>query len=324
MSTSLLTARLTVRTFMRQNGYDTTLYNDYQIDNAIADCGEQLARETRLLQIVGTLTLGMGSITLPTMPANFRPDRLMSAYLVGDNIQVFPRNGQFYSPYFSQSAPVAAPGVNRSMLDLAPYQQVLTETYAFRTPVTSGTVTLFTGQPQKIAFKDRTGNGIVFPQPDQNYSAEMIWNNLFATWTLGTQGPWSSTVTYQPGDVVSTGGHNYQALVNSAANLNQTPASSPTYWTDLGAATAVTPPDAVTFPLVDDYLRAILMFGAPSRIQYSEPLGGYAARAREQWDAFVKEMGSRGDLGENYFQRAPANRDWGNYAEDFGGGVTNG
>jgi hypothetical protein len=47
-------------------------------------------------------------------------------------------------------------------------------------------------------------------------------------------GAWSGATTYNPQDVVSSGGYTYVSL--SVSNLNHTPASSPTWWSQLPTA----------------------------------------------------------------------------------------
>ena len=73
MSINLAIARVTVRGWLRSNGYDATLYTDSQIDQAIADCGEEVARKTILLRKTSQITLTINDNTLPAMPTNFRP-----------------------------------------------------------------------------------------------------------------------------------------------------------------------------------------------------------------------------------------------------------
>ena len=306
MAMNLIQARQTTRAWMRSNGYDTSLYADAIIDRAISDCGEELARDTILLQKVSDIALTVNISDLPSMPTGFRPDRLMSAYLSGDNVVVVPPQWG-YSPYTQIGAPSNTYGSPRSQLGLIAFQQLQELEYAYRTAIpngVSGTVTLFTQQPQLMAFIDRFGTcGKVFPCPDQNYTMKMVWNDLFTNWVIGTQGAWSASVMYQPGDVVSSGGDTYQALIQNT-NIAVGTAST---WLDNGAG-SLTAPGSVTFQVPDDYMQPILIDGAPGKAQFNEPLGAFGERALERWNAFVRKMADKGDLGEKFFQMEPARR----------------
>ena len=321
MATTLLQARARVRAWLRSNGYDSTLYPDAIIDTAISDCGEELARLSILLQQNSDLTLTNGSPALPAMPTGFRPDRLMSAYLIGDNVQVVPPQWA-YAPYCQIGAPANIYGNPRSQLGLMPYQQLLELEYAYRTAIpqgSGGSPTLFSGQPQIMAFTDRTGIGKVFPCPNQDYTMRMVWNALFTNWTIGTQGAWSASTVYQPGDVVSSGGNLYQAIIQNS-NIAVGTAST---WTSLGAG-SLTAPGSVTFQIPDDYLNTLIIWGCPATVQFNEPLGAFAESARVKWNKFVKDMGDQGDLGENFFQQEPAQRGGGAYGGVLGFGFFGG
>ena len=70
--------------------------------------------------------------------------------------------------------------------------------------------------------------------------------------------PWSSTATYALGDIVTSGGQDYQSLV--AGNINHTPASSPTYWTLTQPGSAV----GIQGFVASDIGRQIRLFSEPA------------------------------------------------------------
>ncbi len=71
---------------------------------------------------------------------------------------------------------------------------------------------------------------------------------------------------------------------------------------------AVPNPITVTFNIVDDYMRPVLIYGAPATLQYNDVTSKYAMNAKELWADFIRTMAAKGDLGEKVIDRSPAQR----------------
>ncbi len=270
-----------------------------QVDLAFSSRCDELIRRAWLLLSINTITATANDNTIPTMPANFRPDRLKQAYLTGSNVIVNTGSMEGYSPYYSIGAPLIPwDRYQTANLRLAPYIEVLNKTLAYQN---SGGGSI-TGQPTDIAFDQISGSGLFFPTPDQNYSCTIRWNQLFTTWSFGTQGAWSSAIQYYVGDVVSNGGHTYQAILPS---LNVAVGTAST-WTDLGVST-ITAPASVTFNLPDDYLLPVIQKGVRATLlQVDKDNANLAATALKEWNDYLVEMESKGDLGENFVTQTPS------------------
>lgn len=287
MSINLRSARRIVRLYAR-NAQDSTMYSDEQIDIALQTAADELILKAGILPRMDTFTAATNVYLLPSMPANFRPDRLRRAYLTGSNVQVsapVPLDPHYAD--YSRGAYLGGMGQpNTCDLTLASVQNILDWLYS------SGGASK--GQPQSMAFDQRTATGYLYPIPDQNYTVNLWWNDLFATWPAGSQGTYSSAVTYNNGDVVEVSGTLYQSIQGS--NLNHAPASNAAFWQSLGSGTG-TDPAAFTFNVVDDYLRGVCQFGAPAKMQWNEPENGYAASAQQKWDTYIQSLVGKGNLG---------------------------
>ncbi len=312
---NLLAARLMIQSQLHSNGFDPTTYTAFVLDNALADCGEELARKTVCLFRTDTISLATGVSTIApgSLPTGFRPDRFKTAYLTGSNVHVDAYPSGYYNPDLVEGAPIIPMGIRRrATLINRSFEQLNEQAIFWRDQ---------TGQPSDIAFSTRLGVGAVVPVPDDTYNLTLKWNDLFATaaWRQGTRGAWAVGTQYYPGDIVEAGssgsvttGTIYQG---TTPNLAVAPSSNTTTWVSLGAGT-LTAAAGITINLVDDYLRPVLLYGAPSRLQYNEPGNAYAMNARAQWDAFVLSMKEEGDLGESVIQAEPTARG-GGYAFQY-------
>jgi hypothetical protein len=186
MSLTVATARGLVQKNLRSNGFDTTLYSATDLDYAISEAGEELAREAVLLRTVGTASLASGAQSIATadLPTGLRPDRLMNVYLIGNNVEVMIGTGVL-PPYYTEGAPMVPLGNSkRAIMDLLPYTTVLERSYATR----DGSGNLLTGQPQAMAFQDLTGTNLFYPAADATYTVAFEFNRLFTTWSIGGGG----------------------------------------------------------------------------------------------------------------------------------------
>ena len=186
MALTIAMGRTFVQNNLRSNGFDTTLYNTTNIDQAISEAGEELAREAVLLRTTQTAPLASGASSIATanLPTGFRPDRLMNAYLIGNNVEVMIGTGVL-PPYYTEGAPMVPLGNSRrAVLDLLPYTTVLERSYATR----DGSGNLLQDQPQAMAFQDLTGVNLFYPAADDNFVVAFEFNRLFTNWTIGGAG----------------------------------------------------------------------------------------------------------------------------------------
>src|ERR1035437_1536612 len=171
MALNLITIRQTCRQFAR-NALGSTQYPDQQIDVAFSQRADELIRRAWLLLTLNQISTTASSNAVPTMPTNFRPDRIKQAYLTGSNVVITPWTGPGYSPYYSIGAPVNPNCLYRTAkLQLPPFLDVLNRTLAYQAnpPL---------GQPTDIAFDQLSGSGLFWPTPDQIYTVNIQWNQL--------------------------------------------------------------------------------------------------------------------------------------------------
>lgn len=273
---TLAQLRLSVR-YAARNATSSAEYPDSQIDDAIQCAADRWIRATHESAKLTTSTFTVGSNILPAFPSTFTAMQILDTYLT--------LSGQLINP----------------PITITTYQDVLASQivqwpWCFPGPYTAQTQTTPpTGQPTLIGFSDTT-DAISNYLADKAYVLNLWWWDLFTQWQAGAQGPWSSTTQYQPGDVVSSGGNIYQALLS---NLNVAVGTAGT-WTNLGAGT-VAVPTTLTFNLSDQSLRVLARFGAAGWLQLAEP--EKAPQAKDflaQFDAEAKRfaamaIGSRGE-----------------------------
>lgn len=292
MAYTLSMARSYIRLFAR-NAQSSAAYTDQQVDFALQTAVDKLVRETCLLTRIDAITLTSGSNILPAMPDNFRPDRIEQIYLSSSNAQVNPG---YLDPDFSYNtvgAPFFYDGLPNTVgLSICTYQNLLDHQQAYAQ----------NSQPTMVAFNARTGTGLCWPIPDQNYTATIVWNELFTKWPAGLQGVFSTSNTYTMGDVVVTGTASpytaYQSLIaNNATNSVNTTAA----WLTIGTTSQSTPV-SLTFNVVDDYLTECFAYGAGSLMQLTEPENRYAALAQEKFTDFINSMRGKGNLGVQSIQ----------------------
>lgn len=288
---NLVQGRSYAKLFIRNGGQDPLAYSDQQIDFAFQTCADRLIREGRIEPVLCTITLNASNSQLTGFPTNFRTDRVVKAYISSTNAQV---NGYYLDPnfsYYSIGAPVwsdlSPTTVNLKIVD---YPYILDHIQMY------GSVS----QPTMIGYDQRSGTGQCFPIPDQNYTASIMWIDLFTQWVPGSQGAYSSTNTYTLGDVVSDGTNGtFQSL--SQINLNNTPHSSTaSSWTQISTSSSyAAAPANVTFNLPNDYLRQLFTVGIVSVVQGNDPMNSFGQAAKASFEEFLTNMRGQGNLGEN-------------------------
>lgn len=157
------TARAWVRDALRDGG-DSTIFSDATIDRAIQQAGNYYCRMTRSIKRTDSVTITEGSTSFPlTAPiaAGFRPERVIDVWITG------------------QTTP----------LQLLDYAAVV----ALAADDDSSDV------PAVLAFLDESGNGYLWPEPDDDYTAKLRYWLPFTTWTAGSD---DSTTLNIPTDLI--------------------------------------------------------------------------------------------------------------------------
>ncbi len=287
---NLIQGRSLAKMFIRNGGQDPLAYSDQQIDFAFQTCADRLIREGRIEPVLCSITLNASNSQLTGFPTNFRTDRVVNAYISSTNAQV---NGSYLDPnfpFYSVGAPLwsdlSPTTVN---LKIVSYPSILDNIQMY------GAV----GQPTMLGYDQRSGTGQCFPIPDQNYTASIMWIDLFTQWVPGSQGVYSSGSTYTLGDVVSSGTNGtFQSLTQG--NINNTPHTATSAWVSLSTSSSyASVPANVTFNLPNDYLRQLFTVGIVSVVQGNDPMNGFAQSAKASFDQFLAEMRGKGNLGEN-------------------------
>jgi hypothetical protein len=190
------TARQIVQQFARSAG-STEEYPVIELDRCIKMAADEFISETGYLKNVDTLTLTSGNDALPALPTNFRPDRLLSAYLTGSNVTVSMTHSHRanWPGYFVDSNARDGVGATRqAVLDVTSHERLISLKYGVAE----------SGQPSEIAFSSHTA-GMVYPNPDQNYTLVLRWLGLFTTWTDGATDNTTVTTTLNlPDDLLRT------------------------------------------------------------------------------------------------------------------------
>lgn len=305
----IATARTIVRTQARSAG-SSVLYADAQIDVSIKTIMDEFLRLTKASKTVSTISLTAADAgILPTLPTNFRPDRIISVYLTGSNVVTGIGGwgyGGWYGPWYTEGAPAYNYNGLSASLSVISYQQLLEMKY-------SGTVT---GQPQFIAFSGGVVSGTtgeVFPAPDQTYTANILWYQPFNDWTEGQAfatavltGTSLTSITVSGGGSIyvgaptvtfSAGNGAATAMVSNGAVTGFTGVSGTGYVTAPGVLLNGVAATVQTLILPDDYNRTILSLGVASYLQQTEEQNSYAIKQQARYDAWVKSIVNAGSLG---------------------------
>lgn len=118
-----------------------------------------------------------------------------------------------------------------------------------------------TGTPKMIGFID-TVTAKLYPTPKNDGTLTCVYSPLQTSWQIGTQGVYSSSVTYVPGDLVSSGGNIYSAI---STNTNIAVATTAT-WMNLGAGTLI-PPSSISTVVPDGLMGELVGIGAAPMLQ---------------------------------------------------------
>lgn len=317
---------ITARSFTRQYARDansSSAYSDFDIDTAIASVCSRFLRVTQYL--TRTDTLVARSVNTAWVST--------TAYNIGDEVTLSGRAYQCILASTNNTPPNATYwtdiGAAGGFLDVSSISTLASDVTSFHPKrmisaypsTTDGTADAQTGQAISLVDYDRIIKGLnvvqetggickmawvnptlaaLYPAPSIDYNVTLRWWIPFTVFTLGTQGAYSSAVTYYPGDVVSNSSRTWQCKVTALA---QTPTAG-TYWNDLGANTLVAPA-GVTLNIPDDVLSEILTCGAPAQLQKNQPEHKYAADAWATYLALESSYIGAGGLGGNFNQTDP-------------------
>lgn len=122
------------------------MYSDADVDRSIQWAGNDFVEHSHYTKTTSTMAISDGSTALPAFPTGFRPERLLSAYIVAEG----------------------------KTLDVRPYEELveLIDQEAGE------------GVPTKIAFTTLT-TGVVYPIPDAAYTLAVRFWEPFTDWTAG-------------------------------------------------------------------------------------------------------------------------------------------
>lgn len=280
------------------------------IDASIKTVVDEFLRLTYASKTVNTISLAAGTGTLPALPTNFRPDRVISVYLTGSNVVTGLGGwgyGGWYGPWYTEGAPGFLDTNMSASLSIIPYQQILDMKY-------SGQVT---GQPQFISFSGgvvSATTGEVFPQPDEIYSASILWVQPFNDWTEGqafvtptmSAGSLTGLTVVGGGSIYATAPAVTFSSGNAAATATISQGAVTGFTGVSGSGYGSTTPtvylngvDATvqTLILPADYLRPILSLGVASYLQQTEEQNSYAIKQQARYEAWVKTVINAGSLG---------------------------
>lgn len=273
---TLITLRALVRQYSRNAGSSAT-YSDFDIDTAIASLCNRFLRMTKYLTRTDTLVASAGSTTLDvssistgeTDILSFHPKRLIAAY-----------------PSTTDGS--ADPNTDRP-LDILDYDRLLKQINLVRA----------SGGIRCLAWSDPV-TAAIYPYPSVDYNVTLKWWIPFTVFVCGTQGAYSSSITYYPGDVVANGGHTWQC---KATATNVAPTAGNT-WNDLGLNSLIAPA-SVSFTLPDDVLFEIAPCGIPAQLQHNQPEHKYASEARAKYLEIEASYMGAGSLDGNFNQSQP-------------------
>jgi len=129
------------------------MYSDADVHRAIQIVGNDFIWFTKFGRQTSNLSLVEDTSTFSASLTSFRPDRVVRVWIPSEN-----------------------------ELAVVPHETIL----AFQESAERE------GTPEKICFTDTTSGtiaGEVYPTPDANYTAKVMWIPLFTSWTAGTSSP---------------------------------------------------------------------------------------------------------------------------------------
>lgn len=283
---------------------------------------DELIRRTRCIQQIDTMTVVNAATALVGVPANFRPDRIVAAYLTGANVKVvwgFPTYGSWFDTYYSQGAP--------SYSDITAYNTTAILNPTDYLPLYNRVLgEHFSSQPSYIAFDSwavgAATTGIVYPIPDDNYTIKLRWTPFFTAWMPGRvftpvatatiSGGLVTGITSTPGGaftdaptVTITGGGGTGATatavldpLHNTGTVSSYKITAPgTGYTSVPTVTVVGGSPDLLLNIPDDMIRSILMYGAPSLLQYNIPEQAFATEAFKRCEQYIISMMGAGSLG---------------------------
>ncbi len=285
-----------MRNIVRRNsirsGVDSSMFTDTDIDVAIQSAADEMNDHTMFCERVDTITLTAGTAELQSLPTNFMASRLLDAYLTSSNVVTFPPIYGAWLPYTTRGGPNAMIWGGGW-----PYEQSAELTVT--DPATI--INLRQGapasyQPYMMAFTNYF-TGMVYPTPNYDFSLLLRWYEPFTQFVPGTQGTWSATKTYYPGDTASTGTTIFEYSGGIAGSAGNNPTNA-TYWTVAGTGVS-TAPSTISAPttFTDNILRPVLIDGAACYLLNTDPDRKYAQTSRANFDRYIARMGSRGNIG---------------------------
>lgn len=259
-----------------RNALDSTTFFNRDVDKSLQRAGARWIRTTKEIRSLDAMQLVVGSNTLPAFPTGFLPEQTLDCYLT--------LSGALIPPSIIVTS---IESVLQSQLSQWPWMfNTITPPYPQTSPPS--------GQPTMIGFSTTTA-GITNYLPDQAYVLNLYWWKKMTTWTAGAMGAWSSATAYQPGDVVSSAGTLYQAIIS---NTNVAVGTTST-WLNQGAGT-VDDPNTLTLNIPDESMDIITQFGSPYYLQATYPdKSPLAASLLQQFDAearryVARDVGGRG------------------------------
>jgi hypothetical protein len=170
-------ARDLVKLFARNAG-DTTFYPDTMVDTAMQAAADELIMRANLLPRIDSVAVASAATTVSGFPANFRPDRISSVYLTGDNVRVCMGATSPTAWKYVEGGRSGVPSEPSSAtLDIVDFNTILDYQISLAT----------TGQPQAIGFQSWT-TAALYPIPDDAYTLKVRWFDFFTTWTAGDSG----------------------------------------------------------------------------------------------------------------------------------------
>ncbi len=157
------------------------------------------------------------------------------------------------------------------------------------------------GTPCMIGFLDST-TAKLYPAPTDDGTLTVGYAALQTPWQFGaSSGAWSSSIRYLPGDVVSSAGSLYRAIITNT-NVAVSTAST---WLNLGTGTLVGS-DNIVSVIPDGLMTELLGTGGPPILQAIDP--GEQAFTGPQWQNYLdfeKECSGIGSNAGNVRIRTP-------------------
>lgn len=154
--------------------------------------------------------------------------------------------------------------------------------------------------PRMVGFID-SQTAKLFPAPKYDGMISIRYSQQFLPFTIGTMGIYSTSVAYVPGDVVSSAGNLYQALISNT-NVATTTVGT---WISLGTGSLVAPGGVVS-TIPDSLMVELIGSGGAPMLQAVDPK--QLAFAGPEWQKYIDfENSCRGigSIGGNSITREP-------------------